>query len=205
MNVTVNMQDNFDLDATLEAVARERFAMPPEVIAAFRQAAMVSAQHLLNVVSDKETFSKLKTQDQLKVLEMVFDRAYGKSETASTSLTALHKTGQLDSGSDSHASQLSAIEKRMQRRNQRFPELASAQAARQREQHQLPNHRDRAVTGTDADYEVGPDGEDAWTGKTILPNALGCEEEVFPRRFRSDSKVVDLRRSNHGGPRSAAK
>lgn len=130
-DVTIRMDEHYDLDATMEAVARERFAMPPEVIAAFRQAAMQGAKHLLNLVSTPEQFQKLSAADQLKVLNMIFDRAYGNTETASSSMATLHKTGQLKSDTD-HGRQLSQIEERMKQHDRRFPEMKKAQSARKR-------------------------------------------------------------------------
>lgn len=125
----INMSEHFDVEASLEAAVNERFAMPAPVIAAFRQAAMQTAQHLLNTVSSPD-FSKLPIKDQIKVMELVFDRAYGKSETASSSMLALSKTGQLDSNGD-HGKQLEEISARMDRTDRKFPELKKARATRQ--------------------------------------------------------------------------
>ncbi len=129
-NAVIRME-SFDVDSTLEAVAKERFAMQPPVIAAFRQAAMKGASRLLNLVNNNEAFDKLKPQEQLKVLEMVFDRAYGKSETASSSMTAMHKTGNATGGD--HGKQLDQMEERMTRRNKNYPELNKARQARRQQ------------------------------------------------------------------------
>jgi len=149
----INMAEHFDVDATLEAVTRERFAMPPAVIAAFRQSAMKSVGHLLTLVEDTKRFEKLKITDQLKIMEMVFDRAYGRSETASTSMTALHKTGQLEVGSN-HGKQLETIEQRMKLRDRQFPELKRAHQARRRE---LSDNR---ATNSDSSITVDEEGAD---------------------------------------------
>ena len=151
-NPVVNMAEHFDVDATLDTVTRERFAMPPAVIAAFRQSAMKSVGHLLPLVEDRDKFSELKISDQLKVMEMVFDRAYGRSETASSSMTALHKTGQLET-TGNHGKQLDAIEKRMELRDRQFPELKKAQQARRRE---LADQRDNPITLNEEGAEIVP-------------------------------------------------
>ena len=133
----VKMADHFDIDAQLDEAARQRFAMPPAVIAAFRQAAMKSAAHLLKMVEDEKEFNKLSTNDKLKVMEMIFERAYGRAETASTSMMTMHKTGQLDADGG-HGKQLKAIEDRMKSRDRQFPELKSAQRARRKQLRNRP-------------------------------------------------------------------
>lgn len=129
-DTVINMPEHFDVDATLDALATERFSMPPAVIAAFRQAAMKGAAKLLTMI-ESDGFDKLKTQDQLKILEMTFDRAYGKSETASSSLATLHKTGQLET-STGHGDALDQIEARAKSRDRKFPELTKARVATER-------------------------------------------------------------------------
>ena len=142
----VNMTEHFDVDATMEAVTRERFAMPPAVIAAFRQAAMKSAAHLLKLVEDEKAFGKLKINDQLKVMELIFERAYGRAETATSSMMGMHKTGQLDSTGD-HSRQLKTIEERMAKRDRQFPELKTAQRARRKQlSDSSPSKRNRSMT-----------------------------------------------------------
>lgn len=130
MNQVVDMREHFDVDATLEAIAKERFAMQPAVIAALRQAAAKSAQKLLNLVSSDD-FGKLPVDKQVRVFELVFDRAYGKAETASSSMVAMHKTGNVSTTTD-HSRDLDRIEQRMQQRSIRYPELSKARLMRQR-------------------------------------------------------------------------
>lgn len=109
-NVTIDMTTHFDVDAELDKLAQERFSMPPAVIAAFRQAAQLSAMRLLTMVSDDAKFDKLSMNAKLKIMDMIFDRAYGKNETASSAQLAAHKTGALDSpDKGKHAEQLDAI------------------------------------------------------------------------------------------------
>lgn len=105
----IDMSTHFDVDKALDDLAKARFSMPPVVVAAFRQAAQISAMKLLTMVADPR-FDKLSVNAKLKIMDMIFDRAYGKSETASTAALAEHKTGggeQRDKGK--HAEQLDAI------------------------------------------------------------------------------------------------
>lgn len=132
--------DNFDVDEAMEQVMRKRFAMQPAAVAAFRQAAAIGVKRLLAMVSDDAKFDKLSTSDKLKVLEMIFDRAYGKTETASMSDMTNYRTGQ-DSekgNKERHSTQLSEIADRMkqnrralpdQRQHEVFPELRQKRSA----------------------------------------------------------------------------
>lgn len=110
----VDMDTHFNVDAAMEEMMQKRFAMPPVVIAAFRQAAMKGAVRLAQLVQDDEKFSKMRVADQLKVLEMVFDRAYGKNETASASAIAGTKTG--EGQKSKHSDQLDMIAERAAKR-----------------------------------------------------------------------------------------
>lgn len=107
LTTVVDMGEHFDVDAQMEELSRKRFSMPPAVIAAFRQAAMKGAARLLNLVEDDAQFSKLRVQDQLRVLELIFDRAYGKTETASSHAVAEVKTSPVRRSG--HSDQLDAI------------------------------------------------------------------------------------------------
>lgn len=119
---TVNM-DNFNIDEELENAFNQRFAMPPIAIAAFRQAALKGAVKLMQMV-ESEAFDKMPTKDKIDILNLIFDRAYGKSETASNSAITAMKTGQGQNNSD-HGKQLTAISERMAKRQRALPELAA--------------------------------------------------------------------------------
>lgn len=128
------------LDQMIEEVQRRRFAMQPEAVVAFRQAAAIAVRRLLDLVKDDAKFNRMSTKDKLKVLDMIFDRAYGKSETASMASMTEFRTGQDEGAKDRqiHAAQISDIEQRM-RANRRalpdaraqevFPELRKKQRA----------------------------------------------------------------------------
>lgn len=124
----VKMDEHFDVDEAMEALSRQRFAMPPVAIAAFRQAALKGSIKLLKLVEGAD-FDNMSTKDKLAVLEMIFDRAYGKAETASTSAMTAHKTGEGVKDTSDHGKQLDTINARMAARKQRFPELEKAAAA----------------------------------------------------------------------------
>jgi len=134
----VDMDTHFNVDDAMDDLVRRRFAMSPVAIAAFRQAAVHAVKRLLHMITDDATFEKMTVSEKLKVMEMVFDRAYGKTETASTSELTNHKTGQGRDNSD-HASQMDAIQQRMQSQRPQigsgngpiFPELKSRRSTRE--------------------------------------------------------------------------
>lgn len=117
-SVTVDMATHFDASAEAEKLLNARFAMQPVVVAAFRQAAQLAAARLLSIMSDDSKFNKLSPKDQAKFMELIFDRAYGKSETASTSTLTDLKTGQGANHAD-HGNELRAIEARAMERARR--------------------------------------------------------------------------------------
>lgn len=132
--VVVDMSAHFDVDDQMEELARKRFSMQPAVIAAFRQAAAKGAQRLLELVDDDEKFDKLRTREKVEILNMIFDRAYGRSETASSYDLANFKTGELSSSrsKSTHAAQLSALEARMKEKSAGksvYPEMSGATPA----------------------------------------------------------------------------
>lgn len=122
MNTQVIDMAHFDVDEAMEELSRKRYSMPPAVIAALRQAGALATQRLLQMVADEDTFGKLNATQQMRLIELVLDRAYGKSETAASNELAQAKLG--NGGETDHAKELEEIEKRArsieaQRRNQR--------------------------------------------------------------------------------------
>lgn len=117
----IDMDKHFDVDAQLEELSRKRFAMPPVVIAALRQAALKGTHRLLQMIEDDAIFGKMRPQDQLRVIELVMDRAYGKAETASSSALTHAKADALTGNAgkkNDHTAQLEAIAARAARRKQ---------------------------------------------------------------------------------------
>lgn len=114
-NTVIDMDEHFDVDATMDELVQKRFSMPPAVVATFRQAAAVGALRLLNLVSDEQAFNGLRAADKVRVLELIFDRAYGKSETASNHDLTQVKVGGGDKRS-AHSDALDKIAARAARR-----------------------------------------------------------------------------------------
>ena len=114
-NTVVNMDEHFDVDATMDELVQKRFSMPPAVVATFRQAAALGAMRLLNLVNDEDAFNQLRAADKVRVLELIFDRAYGKSETASNHDLTEVKVGGGDKRS-AHSDALDKIATRAARR-----------------------------------------------------------------------------------------
>lgn len=110
-NQVVNM-DHFNVDAQLEELAKRRYAMPPAAIAALRQAGQAAAGRLLKMVTDEKTFTSLAPKDQLALLNLVLDRAYGRAETASSNDLANQRMNGKEGNEADHAKQLEAIEAR---------------------------------------------------------------------------------------------
>lgn len=130
-NPNVVDMENFDLDESLEELAKRRYAMPPVVIAALRQAGNKATARLLKMVEDDSIFDKLAPKDQLRLIEVVMDRAYGKSETAAGhDLTQARLNGDPSKNSD-HAKQLDELKKREAR-------ISNSQVGGQRGRHALP-------------------------------------------------------------------
>lgn len=123
---TVVDMEHLSFADSLSVASQERFAMPPVVVAALRQAASKATIRLLRMMEDDEAFEKLTHKEKMDVIDRVMDRAYGRSETASSSLQLLAKAGQLNGGGGNDQGQeLDAIEERMSKRNQNFPEMRS--------------------------------------------------------------------------------
>lgn len=106
-NTVIDMDEHFDVDATMDELVQKRFSMPPAVVAMFRQAATLGALRLLNLVNDEDAFNKLRAADKVRILELIFDRAYGKSETASNHDLTQVKVG----GGDKRSAHSDALDK----------------------------------------------------------------------------------------------
>ena len=180
-NVTIDMSTNFDVDEALDKLAHERFSMPPAVIAAFRQAAQVSALRLLSLVSDEEKFNRMSTNSKLKVMDMIFDRAYGKSETASTAAVAAYKTGQGDSADKGkHADQLDKIAER-----------AALMAAKRQ-----PARLEGAARSKGDSFDDGGTG-------SLMSMPHGIYPELSGRRSRGSAQSVSRRADTDAADASA--
>lgn len=174
----IDMSTHFDVDKALEDLAKARFSMPPVVVAAFRQAAQISAMKLLTMVADPK-FDKLSVNAKLRIMDMIFDRAYGKSETASTAALAEHKTGggeQRDKGK--HAEQLDAIAAR-----------ATAASSTRRQPAKLSSPRGDS-------FDDGGDGSLTSMPRPVYPELAGKRSrgsaQGVAREERGESSVVPI-------------
>lgn len=107
-NVVVD-GDHFDVDAEMAALAVRRYAMPPAVIAALRQAGAKATERLLKMVTNDEVFNKLSPKDQMALLTLTLDRAYGRTEASSVADVNLAKIGDDPTKKSDHAAQLEEI------------------------------------------------------------------------------------------------
>jgi len=115
--------DETDPDSIITAAMAERYAMPAVVVAAMKQAGKHISIKLLKLV-ESEKFDSLPINTQLRLAEFIFDRAFGKAESAAVSIALNHKMNpQIATSSDS-SSRLRAIESRRQ-----FPEMRKTRSA----------------------------------------------------------------------------
>ena len=174
-NTVIDMATNFDVDEALEELTKARFSMPPAVIAAFRQAAQLSAMKLLNMIAD-EKFDKLSVANKLKIMDMIFDRAYGKSETASSASLAAHKTGELDNkDKGKHAEQLDKIAER------------AAAVAHRRQPAKLAQRR-----GAGDSFDDGGDGSLTALPRPMFPELSGKRSRGSAQETARAERVVSL-------------
>jgi len=115
-----------DPDALVTAAMRERYAMPAVVVAALKQSGKRLAVKLMTLI-ESDDFDRLPIDTQLKITEFVFDRAFGKSESASSSLALQHRirkdTGEIGD-SISNSKRLKELDNRVQ-----FPEMRKIKSA----------------------------------------------------------------------------
>ena len=143
----VDMDEHLSFDNVVNGAMIERYAMPAVVVAALRQAGKHAVMKLLTMI-ESDKFDKLPIDKQLQIINLALDRAYGRSETASSSLSVIQRAGGLKPQTDATMStQLKAIEERMQSRQQRLPEMRRAQRAidNQAVQAEYADNADRVV------------------------------------------------------------
>ena len=126
-NPVVKMEGEFlDPDALMHAAMQERYAVPAVVVAALKQSGKKVAIKMMKLI-ESDRFDKLPIQTQLNIAEFVFDRAFGKAESASVSMALNHKISN-NGGNPEHE----ANGRRIRELEQRvvFPELARTKTAR---------------------------------------------------------------------------
>jgi hypothetical protein len=137
----VDLSEHGTFDDAVSIAMNERFSMPLVVVAALRQAGKKVTLRLLEMVQDDAQFDKMTPAEKMKLAELVLDRAYGRTETASSSMKTAHQTGQT-TASD-HGRQLEEIEARMEEKAIKYPELRKAADARM-QGNALSHNRDAA-------------------------------------------------------------
>ena len=120
---TIVRMDQTDPDSIITAAMAERYAMPAVVVAAMKQAGKHISIKLLKLVED-EKFDSLPVETQLKLASFIFDRAFGKAESAAVSIALSHKINPKITANSDASSRLRAIEQRRQ-----FPEMKRTRSA----------------------------------------------------------------------------
>jgi hypothetical protein len=116
-----------DPDALVTAAMRERYAMPAVVVAALKQSGKRLAVKMMALI-ESEKFDRLPIDTQLRVTEFVYDRAFGKAESASSSLALQHRIEQAAGGPQdafTNGKRLKELEGRIQ-----FPEMRKVKSAK---------------------------------------------------------------------------
>ena len=128
MNAMVKASFPTPVKASMEDVMgvldRNRFSIPPHVLAAMRQLAEAGITNLSDNFSP-ENFKKLSLKEQLDLLAFIMDRTYGKPDSAITAAAAAYRYPEGGDGLDAsdQGSQLDAIEARAAARGQSLPEM----------------------------------------------------------------------------------
>jgi len=115
--------DQIDPDSIITAAMVERYAMPAVAVAAMKQAGKHISIKLLQLV-ESEKFDNLPVSTQIKLAEFIFDRAFGKAESAAVSIALNHKINPQITQSSDASTRLRAIEQRRQ-----FPEMKKTRSA----------------------------------------------------------------------------
>lgn len=194
---TVIDMDNYstDFEDGLGNLTRKRYAMPPHIVAAMRQAGQIATKRLLDMVADDDKFEKLSPKDQLSLINAIHDRAYGKAETASASDTTAAKLGQDEGTTSNHTRQLEAIEARLADRKSRHRRLASPSPSPQAGDDADPSHDDAA-----GEAAGGKQGRDPSAASSPYPELSrptrggGNSTVVQDEKLERARNVVALRR-----------
>lgn len=176
--------DHFDVEAELATLAVRRYAMPPAVIAALRQAGQKATARLLAMVENDEVFEKLSPKDQMALISLTLDRAYGRTEASTVADVNLAKIGDDPAKKSDHAAQLEEIAQR---------EQDSRRLAHQRGQGMTPRRLiesiDRHAAQTKTAAGPYPAAEKGDAGRPSASPAQTRNRPVPPQ-----GQVVELRR-----------
>jgi len=196
----VRMGDG-DPDSIITAAMAERYAMPAVVVAAMKQAGKhLSIKMLKLVESDK--FDKLPVATQLKVAEFVFDRAFGKSDSAAIALALSHRVNPSPTLQDKTASsRLRTIEQKLP-----FPEMQKTRSERLSLPSGSPDvssKRDgnlRGSAGRAASDDASP-SEDAGEGRRS-PAPLARVKKKCVAQDSAGAEIIDM--PKYGAQRRAS-
>jgi len=188
---TIVRMDQTDPDSIITAAMAERYAMPAVVVAAMKQAGKHISIKLLKLVED-EKFDSLPVATQLRLAEFIFDRAFGKAESAAVSIALSHKINpQITQNSDA-SSRLRAIEQRRQ-----FPEMKRTRSAsKETDSAANDTHSDRVSLSESAhgDSERRPCSNDpaAVGTNTATPAQAMFFEEAEVLDAPQSAEVIDM-------------
>jgi len=181
---TIVRMDQTDPDSIITAAMAERYAMPAVVVAAMKQAGKHISIKLLKLVED-EKFDSLPVATQLRLAEFIFDRAFGKAESAAVSTALSHKINPQIAANSDASSRLRAIEQRRQ-----FPEMRRTRSA-SKETDSAANEAspDRVSLSESAhgDSERRPCSND--------PAAVGATNTPAQALFFEEAEVLDAPQS----------
>jgi len=131
----------------LSQMMAARFHMSPSTVRAMKALAATLLESLTDYVAT-DKFHELATKDKINLCEMIFDRAFGKPEAASTAIQAAQLMAAPDDGPNPEllGAQLDAIESRKP-----FPERAIRNADERKKHLSKLREKARAVTVIDMD------------------------------------------------------
>ena len=186
---TIVRMDQIDPDSIITAAMAERYAMPAVVVAAMKQAGKHISIKLLKLV-ESDKFDTLTVATQIRLAEFIFDRAFGKADSAAVSIALNHKINPQITQSSDASTRLRAIEQRRQ-----FPEMRKTRSASR-----LPQD-DGSSEPNGASSDRVPLGENAHGGGGRRP----CPQTTAPvgantvtaaqSLFFEDAEVVDAPQS----------
>ena len=187
---TIVRMDQIDPDSIITAAMAERYAMPAVVVAAMKQAGKHISIKLLQLV-EGDKFDTLPVSTQIKLAEFIFDRAFGKAESAAVSIALNHKINPQIAQSSDASTRLRAIEQRRQ-----FPEMRKTRSASR-----LPQD-DGSSDPSEASSDRVTLGDSAHGGRGHRPcpqtaSPVGANNSVTPAQalFFEDAEVVDASQS----------
>ena len=190
-NTTIVRMDETDPDSIITAAMAERYAMPAVVVAAMKQAGKHISIKLLKLV-ESEKFDTLPINTQLRLAEFIFDRAFGKAESAAVSIALSHKINPQTAQTSDASTRLRAIEQRRQ-----FPEMRKTRSASRKDDGsdpgETPSDRVSLSESAHGEGERRPCSPDASpVGATTTPAKSLFFEEAEVMDAPQSAEVIDM-------------